>query len=892
MTSLLPFFTSPWFFVAGAICALGPIVIHLLNRRRYVNIEWAAMDFLREALRRNRRVLELRDVALLILRTLAVLLVGTALARPLALRGVEWAWLAAFFALLAAVAAAVVCIVVWSRPRGRWLALAASVAFLAVAGGVALMQLGNAPTVPGRPDGSQPLHAVVLIDNSLSMGYQSLSGTLLDAAKDRARAYLAKLPPGSRASIVPLCGSRRSISITPYPSLDDAGAALDQVELADRSASMGQAVNAAQKACEAAPDLAKRIVLFTDQQENLWRGFSGEASFPQDVRMQVVDVSAGEPENTWIESLRVQDGLADVQTPATIIADVRHHAQEAREVQVTLEVEGAAVASRTVTLEPGEGAREVAFQYTFDAATPQPGRPALTAVRAVLPPDRLTADDQRHLVVPVVAALPVVFIDQYGAQLEDPVRNRYGETRRLRKLMAPGAARDEQHLIEVRHVAPEDLSQDLLADARLAVVAGVEEPGAMTPFLREYVEQGGQLLLAAGADFDPAAWTRDAWMDGEGILPAPLKPEPVGALPDEAGERMQPFSLAYDSVRNQRFFHLAGVPEDDLVELYAEPLFFKAVAPEVTEAVVEAIRGKAREELEQQFAVSQEGASSGAPASEGRKAPNEAAAPATATNQPDELNWLVWTAVDATDDVEALSDDPAQRKAALERLADQAAPRVAARFENGVPMLVERRIGRGRVLFVSSGLFSAWNTMHLTNAYLVYNRILRGMIEDTLPRRNFSTVERIAVPLLTADRDVAVLLGRPGEETDEMLDVGFIGQDRRGVTIDNPLARGLYHLTAIPAEASAAETSSPRWDMPLAVAGPADESELAPLTRERFDERASKSFEWVGPGEEVSLAGVQLHGQNWWRWLIVAAVAMLLLEMAILTGTERTRQAA
>jgi hypothetical protein len=182
--------------------------------------------------------------------------------------------------------------------------------------------------------------------------------------------------------------------------------------------------------------------------------------------------------------------------------------------------------------------------------------------------------------------------------------------------------------------------------------------------------------------------------------------------------------------------------------------------------------------------------------------------------------------------------------------------------------------------------------MHLTNAYLVYNRLLRGMIEDTLPRRNFSTVERIAVPLPTADRDVAVLLQRPGEKTEEMLDVGFIGQERRGVTIDNPLTRGLYRLTALPAEPSAGDASaSLRWEMPIAVAGPPEESELSRIPREQFEERAGASFEWVGPTEEISLAGVQLHGQNWWRWLVVGALAMLLLEMAILTGTERARRA-
>jgi len=38
------------------------------------------------------------------------------------------------------------------------------------------------------------------------------------------------------------------------------------------------------------------------------------------------------------------------------------------------------------------------------------------------------------------------------------------------------------------------------------------------PLLRDYVKQGGQLLIAAGAEFNPDAWNAAAWKDGEGIL--------------------------------------------------------------------------------------------------------------------------------------------------------------------------------------------------------------------------------------------------------------------------------------------------------------------------------------------------------------------------------------
>ena len=80
MPSFLPGYAM--FALAGAVAAAGPVVIHLLNRRRFRVVSWAAMDFLREAVKRNRRILKLRDILLLILRTAAVLLFGLALARP------------------------------------------------------------------------------------------------------------------------------------------------------------------------------------------------------------------------------------------------------------------------------------------------------------------------------------------------------------------------------------------------------------------------------------------------------------------------------------------------------------------------------------------------------------------------------------------------------------------------------------------------------------------------------------------------------------------------------------------------------------------------------------------------------------------------------------------
>ena len=98
--NLVPSLTAGLFAVAGLVCAAGPIVIHLLNRRRYRRVHWAAMDFLREALQRNRRMIELRDIALLALRCLAVFLFGLALARPFVSPGSVYMWIFVFPAVV------------------------------------------------------------------------------------------------------------------------------------------------------------------------------------------------------------------------------------------------------------------------------------------------------------------------------------------------------------------------------------------------------------------------------------------------------------------------------------------------------------------------------------------------------------------------------------------------------------------------------------------------------------------------------------------------------------------------------------------------------------------------------------------------------------------------
>src|SRR3954452_24594868 len=118
--------------LAGA--ASVPVIIHLLNRRRYRVVEWAAMRFLLAARRQNVRRLRIEQLLLLAVRTLLLVLLVAAMASIM-----PWAE------------------AVWQRvlPGG------------AVGG----------PAVTGRT------HKVIVLDGSLSMTLAGDRGSCFDRAK-------------------------------------------------------------------------------------------------------------------------------------------------------------------------------------------------------------------------------------------------------------------------------------------------------------------------------------------------------------------------------------------------------------------------------------------------------------------------------------------------------------------------------------------------------------------------------------------------------------------------------------------------------------------------------------------------------------------------------------
>jgi hypothetical protein len=785
------------FAVAGAAMAAGPVIIHLLHRRRFRTIDWAAMQFLRQAVRQSRRIMQLRDLLLMLLRTAAVLLFGLAMARP-------------YFS-----------------------------------GGSTSFGVG------------EPIHAVLLIDNSLSSGFRATTGTTLERSLEQCRRFIEALPPGSRTAVVPVCSDPTEYSLDPTANKQAALEALDSIRPVDRRAGVDAAVELGKQALKRLPDMPnKRVVLLGDGQKINFPadGIAARAAELGDVQLVVL---RPEPlENAWVAELSALDGVAVGGAASEFNAVVRYEGPARRTgVQVGITVDGVLVENRTVDLEPG-ARRFVTFTHRFpkpDATNPN----RFADVAVTLSADRLPADDARHLVVPIVEPLPIVYVTTHGPEGESASPS--GRGLWIQRLLAPVVERGDvdPKLVSIQHVSLGQLDTALVQSARMIILAGLASPGDRAPLLREYVELGGQLLITAGDQFDPAAWNDLAWRDGASILPCPLKPQLLSLR-----EADPPRPLRFDSqTLGHAYFRLEEATDEELFDLYAAPAFLVVAQAEFDAATVDKLTATDAARITK------------------HREDRAAAAKGTVPPTPTEKLRLPW--------IEPPADRDHERSP--EELAKRSVPQVIGRYVGGLPFLIERRIARGTVVFCSTALQTSWSTLALSRAVVVMDRLARDLLERTLPRTNFDTTEPVLIPTRMTGSGTYFQLVRPGDRREPLV-VDALGDDKYALVLRNLSERGTYKIIAQQAELGTDEAANNTTvaerivsTLPLAVNGPEVESHLAGIEREKaLGEDPPADVRWVGLGEELNVAGASVRGQNLWKYLMLAALGCLLAELAIL----------
>jgi hypothetical protein len=450
MTFLYPLLI--WGTLLGSI----PLIIHLLNRRRFRRVEWAPMHYLKLTIQRNRRRIQLEQLLLLLLRISLPVLLFFYLARPVL------------------------------NPTGleQWLGTG------------------------GRSS------VVVLIDDSMSMGYSAGEAPAFQRALQAAAGLVASVRPQDHCTVVTSSAPRSPVIHDVEGSRrDEVSAAVASLPLSATHAAWPVVFEGVDEVLRSCVYPKPQLTVFTDLRKSGWdRAVSaiGQRWSDAGVRMRIVDVGADEVTNVALEEIVPVDrtilagpassweAVIKNDSPRTLTGAKAVLRVDERPTEVALP-EIAPHASARVPLSipfPGSGPHEVSVE---------------------LPDDELPGDNRRWVAVPVKDSLLIRLVD--GEPSTEPFGS---EVDYLAAPLSIGVGAAEAWRVDV--VPDHDFLAQRLEPADVLVLANVAAP---TPEqgerLTTLVKAGMGLMIFTGPKLDIGLYNDLLHRATDPLLPFPLK---------------------------------------------------------------------------------------------------------------------------------------------------------------------------------------------------------------------------------------------------------------------------------------------------------------------------------------------------------------------------------
>ena len=468
----------PWMAAASI-----PVVIHLLNRRRYRETTWAAMRFLVAALRKNSRRIRLEQWLLLAVRTLLVLLLVAAMAKPF------------------------------------------------------LEQAGALPVLAGRRT-----HRVLAIDGSMSMAYAVGGATRFDKAKEVAAQFVKEARTGDLLSVVLLAEPPRVVVKGPSPNREEVLKELAAVTPTQGGLDLEAGFGKIAEVLAASETPQKEVVVLTDLQATSW----SQAGGPTDAlkralaklsafqpRSVVVDLGAPGGTNLAVTDLALDAPIVTTGSTPGLTATVKNFSPRPAEARVRFYVDHQQVGEQAVTIEAGAD-QAVGLAYAFAS-------PGERLVEARIDDDALAPDNRRTLAVPVREAVEVLLVD--GDPRAEPFAS---EADYLAQALAPEATSPgTPSAVRVEVLPGSQLARAELAKFDAVVLCNLDQfDAAEVDALDAYVKQGGGLVVFGGDQVVADNYNRFLYADGKGLLPAAYG-VPVGDAKDKVTSRFGLDPLGY-----------------------------------------------------------------------------------------------------------------------------------------------------------------------------------------------------------------------------------------------------------------------------------------------------------------------------------------------------------
>ncbi len=486
---------------AGALAVAVPIVIHLLNRKRFRVVTWAAMRFLRAAQRKNARRLRLEQLLLLAVRCMVVLLLVTAMACVMPWADL-WVWPHLF-------------------PNGTALASTA-----------------------GRRT-----HKILVVDGSFSMATKVGDTSCFERARALAEQIVQESPRGDSFSVVLMAAPPRRIVSEPSEDGRKVAAEVRNLRLPHGNADLLATLATVEDLLRQSPGKFqdREVYFLTDLQQSTWVGGpaagSTSAAAPATLaallqkiqsraRTVFVDVGQDVTSNLAVTNLLLGTSIATPATVTPIVATVQNFGTDTRDqVRVELLVGKARAAAtdppfelrvaQQAVVKLGRGQNTVSFPYKFTT-------PGDYVVQVRLENDALDLDDVRSAVVTVRNTVPVLLVN--GKLVEGRPQGALADTATewLRIALNPFDTPAAPGNFPAR---PKVINENEFDDAGA---------GDLTPFdcvflcdvkqftpaevrrLETHLRRGGGVVFCLGPQVDVGAYNEFLYKNGAGILPAKL----------------------------------------------------------------------------------------------------------------------------------------------------------------------------------------------------------------------------------------------------------------------------------------------------------------------------------------------------------------------------------
>ena len=396
-------FLSPWMLYSLAALA-APVLIHLWQRRRVVQIPFSTLRFLRLAAAKTSRSSRIEHVLLLLFRCLVLALLGLAAARPVI------------------------------------------------------------PEKTARLFGGDVARTAVLtVDNSMSMNVRIDGRTRLESAKKLALAVVDALKPGDSVAVMAV--GDRAVPMIAEPTVDHqvARRMIESIQPGETRSDFPSAFREAVKIVARESRGVRELFLFTDSQESAWR-FEPEKVFDDawkksNFRTVIVRPDDFDAPNAAVREVKIKSPFVTPGAPVGGVAVVENFSDHPLQDLLEIRLDGERVAQKPVDLAPGASV-EVPFDFQAPAFNGRWAR-GIAAIEG----DNLPEDDKFFFTVPVYQTPRVLIVEgqQSGA---DRLHSGY-YLRKALSAGEPGSAPQPPRVISERQLddtAVESFSAVFLAD--------------------------------------------------------------------------------------------------------------------------------------------------------------------------------------------------------------------------------------------------------------------------------------------------------------------------------------------------------------------------------------------------------------------------------------------